>query len=123
MQSCSHVCYISRKKLLHGINDHAISFTTTFFDLKQVRIQASDHLMLCVIYLFIYFLAAVNQSLPTYESFNQSLFMVWAGYQDYFFDLYDGKLTPRQSLDTVPDVVTAITTALEVITLLGGALY
>jgi hypothetical protein len=43
--------------------------------------------------------------------------MVWAGYQDYFFDLYDGKLMPRQSLDTVPSVVTAITTALEVITL------
>lgn len=39
--------------------------------------------------------------------------MMYAGFQYYFFDLYEKKLTPGQGLDTVPDVVDAINTAIE----------
>lgn len=59
--------------------------------------------------------AAVKETLPSLASLNQSLYMVYAGYQDYFFDLYDKKVTPRQGLDTVPDVVSAIVNHIEVI--------
>lgn len=52
---------------------------------------------------------------PTLASLNTSLYLVYAGYQDYFFDLYDKKVTPRQGLDTVPDVVSAIVDFIEVI--------
>lgn len=60
-------------------------------------------------------MAAVKETLPSLASLNQSLYMVYAGYQDYFFDLYDKKVTPRQGLDTVPDVVSAIVDHIEVI--------
>jgi hypothetical protein len=57
----------------------------------------------------------VKETLPTLASLNSSLYLVYAGYQDYFFDLYDKKVTPRQGLDTVPDVVSAIVDHIEVI--------
>jgi hypothetical protein len=43
-----------------------------------------------------------------------SLYLVYAGYQDYFFSLYNSILTPRQALDIVPDVVKAISDHIEV---------
>lgn len=60
-------------------------------------------------------LAVVAQALPAETSLNQSLYVVYAGFHDYFFDLYEKKLTAAQVLDSVPDVVAAITTAIEVI--------
>lgn len=57
----------------------------------------------------------MKETLPTLASLNSSLYLVYAGYQDYFFDLYDKKVTPRQGLDTVPDVVSAIVDHIEVI--------
>jgi alpha-L-fucosidase len=35
---------------------------------------------------------------------------VWSGYHDYFFSLYDKKLTIKQTEKIVPDVVLAIKT-------------
>jgi hypothetical protein len=40
--------------------------------------------------------------------------MVYAGYQDYFFSLFDDILTPSQTLNIVSDVVAAIVSAIEV---------
>lgn len=40
--------------------------------------------------------------------------MVNAGYQDYFFSLYNQTLIPAQALDIVPSVVDAIITAIRV---------
>ncbi|XP_073385026.1 GDSL esterase/lipase At4g01130-like [Physcomitrium patens] len=57
--------------------------------------------------------AVVQTTLPAENSLNQSLYMMYAGFQYYFFDLYEKKLTPGQGLDTVPDVVDAINTAIE----------
>jgi hypothetical protein len=48
------------------------------------------------------------QSLPALATWNSSLFMVWSGYQDYFFSLYDKKLTVSQTKKIVPEVVDAI---------------
>jgi hypothetical protein len=48
------------------------------------------------------------QSLPQLSTFNQSLFVVYSGYQDYFFSLYDKSLTIKQTKKIVPDVVKAI---------------
>jgi alpha-L-fucosidase len=48
------------------------------------------------------------QSLPLLSTFNESLFLVYAGYQDYFFSLYDKTLTVKQTKKIVPDVVKAI---------------
>lgn len=48
------------------------------------------------------------QSLPQLSTFNQSLFVVYAGYQDYFFSLYEKSLTIKQTKKIVPDVVKAI---------------
>jgi hypothetical protein len=48
------------------------------------------------------------QSLPKLANISASLYTVWAGYQDYFFSLYDKKLTVGQTLKIVPDVVKAI---------------
>ncbi|KAG0627096.1 hypothetical protein M758_2G173600 [Ceratodon purpureus] len=48
------------------------------------------------------------QSLPKLATVNESLFLVWSGYQDYFSGLYDKTLTPKQTLKIVPDVVEAI---------------
>lgn len=59
-------------------------------------------------------LAVPNQVLPAENSVNQSLYVMYAGYHDYFFDLYEKKLTPAKALEAVPDVVDAITTAIEV---------
>jgi alpha-L-fucosidase len=39
---------------------------------------------------------------------------VWSGYQDYFFSLYDKKLTIKQTEKIVPNVVPAIETLIEV---------
>lgn len=61
------------------------------------------------------------QSLPKLASVNESLFMVWSGYQDYFSSLYDGTLTPRQTLHIVPHVVKAIEVHIEA--LLTPVLY
>ncbi|KAG0601664.1 hypothetical protein M758_11G130200 [Ceratodon purpureus] len=57
--------------------------------------------------------AVVAQTLPTEASLNQSLYMVYAGFHDYFFDLYEKKRTPGEGLDSVPDVTAAITTTIE----------
>ena len=54
------------------------------------------------------------QVLPAEASLNQSLYMVYAGFHDYF-DLYEKKRTPGEGLDSVPDVASAITTLIEVI--------
>lgn len=54
------------------------------------------------------------QPLPTLNSINQSLFLVYAGYQDYFYSLYDKTLTPRQALNIVEEVVESIGTLIEV---------
>lgn len=48
------------------------------------------------------------QSLPKLATFNESLFVVYAGYQDYFFSLYDKTLTVSQTKKIVPDVIKAI---------------
>jgi len=48
------------------------------------------------------------QSLPKLSTFNESLFVVYAGYQDYFFSLYEKSLTIKQTKKIVPDVVKAI---------------
>ncbi|KAG0564188.1 hypothetical protein KC19_8G090500 [Ceratodon purpureus] len=48
------------------------------------------------------------QSLPKLATWNESLFVVWSGYQDYFFSLYDKKLTVSQTKKIVGDVVAAI---------------
>uniref|UniRef100_A0A7I4BN57 GDSL esterase/lipase n=1 Tax=Physcomitrium patens TaxID=3218 RepID=A0A7I4BN57_PHYPA len=55
----------------------------------------------------------VVQPLPTLNSINQSLFLVYAGYQDYFYSLYDKTLTPRQALNIVEEVVESIGTLIE----------
>jgi hypothetical protein len=55
----------------------------------------------------------VVQPLPTLNSVNQSLFLVYAGYQDYFYSLYDETLTPRQTLNIVEEVVESIGTHIE----------
>jgi hypothetical protein len=52
--------------------------------------------------------AGFVQSLPKLSTFNESLFVVYAGYQDYFFSLYDGSLTIKQTKKIIPDVVKAI---------------
>ena len=54
------------------------------------------------------------QSLPKLATWNESLFMVWSGYQDYFYSLYDKKLTVSQTRKIVPDVVKAIEEHIEV---------
>lgn len=59
-------------------------------------------------------IAVVVQSLPSIASLNTSLYMVYSGFQDYFFGLYDGTYTPRQALDIVGDVVDAIVALVEV---------
>jgi alpha-L-fucosidase len=48
------------------------------------------------------------QSLPLLSTWKESLFTVWSGYQDYFFSLYDKKLTTKQTEKIVPNVVAAI---------------
>jgi hypothetical protein len=48
------------------------------------------------------------QSLPKLATWNESLFMVWSRYQDYFYSLYDKQLTISQTKKIVPDVVQAI---------------
>lgn len=58
------------------------------------------------------------QNLPKLASVPQSLFLVWAGFQDYISSLYDGTLTPKQTLKIVPDVVDAIETHLKVLSAL-----
>ncbi|KAG0619372.1 hypothetical protein M758_4G135000 [Ceratodon purpureus] len=50
----------------------------------------------------------VNQSLPAYDTLNTSLYIVQAGFQDYFFPLYNMKSTSRTLLSNVPEVVYAI---------------
>lgn len=52
--------------------------------------------------------AGLVQSLPKLASVNASLFLVWSGYQDYFFSLYDKALSPSKTKKIVPDVVEAI---------------
>lgn len=54
--------------------------------------------------------------MPTLASFNESLFVVYAGYQDYFFSLYDKSLTIKQTKNIVPDVVKAIEQHIVVLT-------
>lgn len=46
--------------------------------------------------------------MPKLATVNESLFLVWAGYQDYFFSLYDKTLSPSKTKKIVPDVVEAI---------------
>lgn len=58
--------------------------------------------------------AGLVQSLPKLATWNSSLFLVWSGYQDYFFSLYDKKLTVSQTKKIVPEVVTAIEELIEV---------
>lgn len=72
-----------------------------------------------------YLIAVVNQSLPSLQSLNASLYMVNAGYQDYFFSLYNQTLIPAQALDIVPSVVDAIITAIRVSlnSLINGSLF
>ena len=47
--------------------------------------------------------ADVNQSLPAYESLKTSIYMVQAGFQDYF-PLYDMKATTKSLLSNVPAI-------------------
>lgn len=61
----------------------------------------------------------VVQSLPKSSTLNSSLYMVYAGYQDYFFSLYDDILTPTQTLNIVSDVVSAIVSAIQVSWVVG----
>lgn len=56
----------------------------------------------------------VSQKLPFLNQTGESLYLVYAGYQDYFFSLYDSLVTPSQALAIVPDVVQAISTLIEV---------
>lgn len=58
--------------------------------------------------------AVVSQSLPFLNSTGKSLYVVYAGYQDYFMSLYDSVLTPQQALLIVPDVVLGIEVLIEV---------
>jgi alpha-L-fucosidase len=55
----------------------------------------------------------VVQKLPFLNQTSESLYLVYAGYQDYFFSLYDSILTPRQTLTIVPDVVQSISNLIE----------
>lgn len=55
------------------------------------------------------------QSLPFLNSTGNALYLVYAGYQDYFMSLYDNTLTPRETLLIVPDVVKAIERLIEVL--------
>lgn len=50
----------------------------------------------------------VSQSLPFLNNTGKSLYLIYAGFQDYFMSLYDNTLTPQQALLIVPDVVKAI---------------
>lgn len=59
-------------------------------------------------------IAVVFQSLPFLNNTGKSLYLVYAGYQDYFMSLYDSILTPQQALMIVPDVVKAIEILIEV---------
>jgi hypothetical protein len=58
--------------------------------------------------------AGLVQSLPKLATVNESLFLVWPGYQDYFFSLYNKQLTVQQTAKIVPDVVAAIEELVEV---------
>lgn len=60
------------------------------------------------------YFAAVNQSLPSIDSLNTSLYFVNAGFQDYFFPLYYKNLTKSETLELVDTVVDAIVTAVKV---------
>lgn len=60
--------------------------------------------------------AVVVQSLPTIATLNSSLYVVYAGYQDYFFSLYESVLTPQETLQLVDPVVQAIVDLIEVST-------
>jgi len=62
----------------------------------------------------------VVQSLPTIATLNSSLYVVYAGYQDYFFSLYDSALTPQETLQLVDPVVQAIVDLIEGIVAFGG---
>lgn len=50
----------------------------------------------------------MSQSLPFLNNTGKSLYLIYAGFQDYFMSLYDNTLTPQQALLIVPDVVKAI---------------
>lgn len=56
----------------------------------------------------------VTQALPSYESLNASMYVVQAGFQDYFFPLYDKTATRQSLLDKVESVVSAIAELIEV---------
>ena len=56
----------------------------------------------------------VTQALPSYDSLNASIYVVQAGFQDYFFPLYDKKATAQSLLDKVQSVVSAITELIDV---------
>lgn len=58
--------------------------------------------------------AVVVQNLPTIATLNTSLYVVYAGYQDYFFSLYESVLTPQETLQLVTPVVEAIVDLIEV---------
>lgn len=55
----------------------------------------------------------VNQSLPEISTLNTSVYMVQAGFQDYFFPLYYKNSTTKKLLKRVPKVVSAISDMLE----------
>lgn len=56
----------------------------------------------------------VNQFLPSYESLNTSIYMVQAGFQDYFFPLHNMKTTTKLLLRNMPEIVSAISDLLKV---------
>ena len=56
----------------------------------------------------------VTQALPAYDTLNASIYVVQAGFQDYFFPLYDKKATRHSLLDKVQSVVSAITELIDV---------
>lgn len=62
----------------------------------------------------------VVQSLPTLATLNSSLYVVYAGYQDYFFSLYDSVLSPRETLSIVGSVVDAVVELVENVIEFGG---
>lgn len=56
----------------------------------------------------------VNQSLPESGSLNISMYVVQAGFQDYFFPLYYMKSTTRMLINDVPSVISGISNLLKV---------
>ncbi|CAK9220931.1 unnamed protein product [Sphagnum troendelagicum] len=69
---------------------------------------------------FYYTQTRVNQSLPSLDALNSSLYVVYSGFQDYMSGFYDDSLTSQQASANVPSVVQAIVAAVQRIYDFGG---